>query len=44
MNCRAPPVNAGLPKQPDPNDFFSDESLAKYDFDQNRALASFPAG
>lgn len=34
-------VSPELPKQPDPNDFFSDESLAKYDFDQNRALAAF---
>ncbi|MGJ5664073.1 scaffolding protein [Morganella morganii] len=34
-------VNPELPKQPDLNDFFSDESLAKYDFDQNRALAAF---
>lgn len=34
-------VNPELPKQPDPNDFFSDESLAKYDFDQNLALAAF---
>lgn len=34
-------VNPELPKQPDPSDFFSDESLAKYDFDQNRALAAF---
>lgn len=34
-------VNPELPKQPDPNDFLSDESLAKYDFDQNRALAAF---
>ncbi|MBC3974713.1 scaffolding protein [Morganella morganii] len=34
-------VNPELPKQPDPKDFLSDESLAKYDFDQNRALAAF---
>ena len=34
-------VNPELPKQPDPNDFFSDESLAKYDFDRDRALADF---
>ncbi|AIN20145.1 scaffolding protein [Yersinia rochesterensis] len=36
-------VNAELPKQPDPNEFLSDEALAKYDYDQNKALAAFNA-
>nr|MDX8696622.1 scaffolding protein [Salmonella enterica] len=30
-----------LPSQPNANDFFSDEALAKYDYDQTRALAAF---
>lgn len=34
-------VNPELPAQPSANDFFSDESLAKYNFDQNQALAAF---
>ena len=36
-------VNPELPKQPDVNDFLSDEALAKYDYDTNRALAAFNA-
>lgn len=36
-------VNPDLPKQPDANDFLSDEALAKYDYDTNRALAAFNA-
>jgi len=34
-------VNPELPKQPDPNDFFSDEALSKYDYDSSRAAAAF---
>lgn len=34
-------VNPDLPAQPNANDFFSDEALAKYDYDQSRALAAF---
>ncbi|EKN6106419.1 scaffolding protein [Yersinia enterocolitica] len=34
-------VTPELPKQPDANDFLSDEALAKYDYDQTRALAAF---
>lgn len=34
-------VNPDLPAQPNTNDFFSDEALAKYDYDQSRALAAF---
>ncbi|WP_407732273.1 scaffolding protein [Pseudocitrobacter faecalis] len=30
-----------LPAQPNANDFFSDDALAKYDYDQTRALAAF---
>lgn len=36
-------VTPELPKQPDVNDFLSDEALAKYDYDQSRALAAFSA-
>lgn len=36
-------VNPELPKQPDVNDFLSDEALSRYDFDSNRALAAFNA-
>lgn len=36
-------VNAELPKQPDPNDFLSDDALVKYDYDQTKALAAFNA-
>lgn len=36
-------VTPDLPKQPDANDFLSDEALAKYDYDQTRALAAFSA-
>lgn len=36
-------VTPELPKQPDANDFLSDEALAKYDYDQSRALAAFSA-
>lgn len=36
-------VTPDLPKQPDVNDFISDEALAKYDYDQSRALAAFSA-
>ncbi|WP_314721468.1 scaffolding protein [Rahnella variigena] len=36
-------VNPDLPKQPDVNDFMSDEALAKYDYDQSKALAAFNA-
>lgn len=36
-------VNPELPKQPDVNDFLSDDALAKYDYDTNRALAAFNA-
>jgi hypothetical protein len=34
-------VTPELPAQPNANDFFSDEALAKYNFDQNQALAAF---
>lgn len=34
-------VNPELPKQPDPNDFFSDDALSKYDYDSGRAQAAF---
>jgi hypothetical protein len=34
-------VNPELPIQPNANDFFSDDSLAKYDYDTNRAAAAF---
>lgn len=34
-------VNPELPAQPNANDYFSDEGLAKYDYDQTRALAAF---
>lgn len=34
-------VTPELPAQPSANDFFSDEALAKYNFDQNQALAAF---
>ena len=34
-------VNPELPAQPNANDFFSDESLAKYDYDRDRAMAAF---
>lgn len=34
-------VNPELPKQPDPNDYLSEDALAKYDYDQSRALAAF---
>lgn len=34
-------VNPELPTQPDINSYLSDEALAKYDYDQNRALAAF---
>lgn len=34
-------VNADLPSQPDANDFFSDEALEKYGYDQTRAQAAF---
>lgn len=34
-------VNPELPQQPDVNDFLSDDALAKYDYDTNRALAAF---
>lgn len=34
-------VNPELPKQPEPNDFFSDEALSKYDYDSGRAQAAF---
>lgn len=36
-------VSPELPKQPDVNDFLSDDALAKYDYDTNRALAAFNA-
>ncbi|EOB9989555.1 scaffolding protein [Cronobacter sakazakii] len=36
-------VNPDLPPQPDINAFLSDEGLAKYDYDQSRALAAFNA-
>ncbi|MEH3454084.1 scaffolding protein [Phytobacter diazotrophicus] len=34
-------VNPELPPQPNANDFFSDEAMAKYEYDQTRALAAF---
>lgn len=34
-------VNPELPKQPDPNDYLSEDALAKYDYDHSRALAAF---
>lgn len=34
-------VTPELPSQPNANDFFSDEAMAKYDYDQTRALAAF---
>lgn len=34
-------VNPDLPPQPNVNDFFSDEAMAKYDYDTNRAQAAF---
>ncbi|MBD2825606.1 scaffolding protein [Xenorhabdus szentirmaii] len=34
-------VNPELPVQPDINSYLSDEALAKYDYDQNKALAAF---
>lgn len=34
-------MNPELPKQPDPNDYLSEDALAKYDYDQSRALAAF---
>lgn len=34
-------VNPELPPQPNANDFFSDEGMAKYDYDQTRAMAAF---
>lgn len=34
-------VNPDLPPQPDVNQFLSDDALAKYDYDTNRALAAF---
>lgn len=36
-------VNPELPKQPDINDFLSDDALEKYDYDQARAIAAFNA-
>jgi len=36
-------VTPDLPKQPDVNDFMSDDALAKYDYDQSKALAAFNA-
>lgn len=36
-------VNPELPPQPDINAYLSEESLAKYDYDNNRALAAFNA-
>jgi len=36
-------VNPDLPPQPDVNQFLSDDALAKYDYDTNRALAAFQA-
>lgn len=36
-------VNPELPKQPDVNEFLSDDALAKYDYDTSRALAAFNA-
>lgn len=34
-------VTPELPKQPDVNDFFSEEALAKYDYDNGKAMAAF---
>ncbi|MEM6162046.1 scaffolding protein [Erwinia sp. P6884] len=34
-------VSPELPKQPDVNEYLSDEALAKFDYDTNRALAAF---
>jgi len=34
-------VNPELPQQPDVNEFLSDDALAKFDYDTNRALAAF---
>lgn len=34
-------VTPDLPSQPNPNDYFSDDALSKYDYDQTRALAAF---
>lgn len=34
-------VTPELPAQPNANDFFSDDAMAKYDYDQTRALAAF---
>ncbi|MFR0653338.1 scaffolding protein [Pantoea sp. SIMBA_079] len=36
-------VNPDLPKQPDVNEYLSDEALSRYDYDHNRALAAFNA-
>lgn len=36
-------VNPDLPKQPDVNDYLSDEALSRYDYDTSRALAAFNA-
>lgn len=36
-------VNPDLPKQPDVNEYLSDEALSKYDYDTSRALAAFNA-
>lgn len=36
-------VNPDLPVQPIVNDYLSDDALAKYDYDQSRALAAFTA-
>lgn len=36
-------VNPDLPPQPDVNQYLSDDALAKYDYDTNRALAAFQA-
>ena len=36
-------VNPNLPPQPDVNEYLSDEALAKYEYDTNRALAAFQA-
>ena len=36
-------VTPDLPKQPDVNDFMSDQALANYDYDQSKALAAFNA-
>lgn len=34
-------VTPDLPPQPNANDYFSDDALSKYDYDQTRALAAF---